>query len=83
MAATIAAVAEAHDASVVIVGSRGRSGVRSTPLGSVTYGLLHATRRPILIARRRAIRQLERLGHKVTRSNHSWRRPDPTSTFIF
>jgi len=62
MAATIASVAEAHDASVVIVGSRGRSGVRSTILGSVTYGLLHATRRPILIARRRAIRQLERLG---------------------
>ena len=51
MAATITAVADAHDASVVVVGSRGRSAVRSTILGSVTYGLLHATRRPILIAR--------------------------------
>lgn len=51
VAATIAAVADAHDASVVVVGSRGRSAVRSTILGSVTYGLLHATRRPILVAR--------------------------------
>ena len=49
--ATITAVADAHDASVVAVGSRGRSAIRSTILGSVTYGLLHATQRPILVAR--------------------------------
>lgn len=50
-AATIAAVADAHDAAVVVVGSRGHSTVRSTFLGSVTYGLLHATRRPVLVVR--------------------------------
>jgi nucleotide-binding universal stress UspA family protein len=51
IAATIAAVAEEHNASVVVVGSRGRSAVRSTVVGSVTYGLLHAVRRPVLVAR--------------------------------
>jgi nucleotide-binding universal stress UspA family protein len=51
VAATIAAVAEEHNASVVVVGSRGRSAVRSTVVGSVTYGLLHAVRRPVLVAR--------------------------------
>jgi nucleotide-binding universal stress UspA family protein len=51
VATTIMAVAADHDASVVVVGSRGRSAVRSTVVGSVTYGVLHATRRPVLIAR--------------------------------
>jgi nucleotide-binding universal stress UspA family protein len=51
VAATITAVADEHDASVVVVGSRGRSAVRSTVVGSVTYGVLHGTRRPVLIAR--------------------------------
>ena len=50
-AATIAAVADAHDTAVVVVGSRGHSAVRSTFLGSVTYGLLHATRHPVLVVR--------------------------------
>ena len=50
-AATILTVADEHDASLVVVGSRGHSAVRSTILGSVTYGLLHATRRPTLVAR--------------------------------
>jgi nucleotide-binding universal stress UspA family protein len=51
VAAMITAVAAEHDASVVVVGSRGRSAVRSTVVGSVTYGVLHGTRRPVLIAR--------------------------------
>ena len=51
VAATITAVAADHDASVVVVGSRGRSAVRSTVVGSVTYGVLHATRCPVLVAR--------------------------------
>jgi nucleotide-binding universal stress UspA family protein len=51
VAATITAVAAEHDASVVVVGSRGRSAVRSTVVGSVTYGVLHGTRRPVLVAR--------------------------------
>jgi nucleotide-binding universal stress UspA family protein len=51
VAATITAVADKRDASVVVVGSRGRSAVRSTVLGSVTYGVLHGIRRPVLVAR--------------------------------
>jgi nucleotide-binding universal stress UspA family protein len=51
VAATITAVAADRDASVVVVGSRGRSAVRSTVVGSVTYGVLHATRCPVLVAR--------------------------------
>jgi nucleotide-binding universal stress UspA family protein len=51
VAAMITAVAAEHDASVVVVGSRGQSAVRSTVVGSVTYGVLHGTRRPVLVAR--------------------------------
>jgi nucleotide-binding universal stress UspA family protein len=51
VAATITAVAAEYDASVVVVGSRGRSAVRSTVVGSVTYGVLHGVGRPVLVAR--------------------------------
>jgi nucleotide-binding universal stress UspA family protein len=50
-AATITAVADEHNASVFVVGSRGRSAVRSAVVGSVTYGVLHQARRPVLVAR--------------------------------
>jgi nucleotide-binding universal stress UspA family protein len=51
VATTITAVADEHNASVVVVASRGRSAVRSTVVGSVTYGVLHRARRPVLVAR--------------------------------
>jgi nucleotide-binding universal stress UspA family protein len=51
VAATITAVADDHSAGVVVVGSRGRSAVRSTVVGSVTYGVLQGGRRPVLVAR--------------------------------
>ena len=38
------------DASVVVVGARGRSGVRSALLGSVSNGVMHHSRRPVLVA---------------------------------
>jgi nucleotide-binding universal stress UspA family protein len=44
-------VAEEHDASAIVVGSRGLSGVGSFVLGSVSGGVLHHTHRPVLVIR--------------------------------
>ncbi len=41
--------AEEKDAAVVVLGSRGRSGLESALLGSVSYGMVHHSRRPVLI----------------------------------
>jgi len=42
-------VADEQDASVIVVGSRGRSAVRSAVLGSVSYGVVHHSTRPVLV----------------------------------
>lgn len=41
--------ADDEDAAVLVLGSRGRSGLTSAVLGSVSYGVLHASKRPVLI----------------------------------
>jgi nucleotide-binding universal stress UspA family protein len=46
---TIVDVAEELDATLIVTGSRGLSGVRSLLLGSVSNRVLHHTRRPVLI----------------------------------
>lgn len=43
------AEADAIDAAVVVIGSRGQGAVKSALLGSVSSGLLHHTRRPVLV----------------------------------
>jgi nucleotide-binding universal stress UspA family protein len=48
---TIIEAAEEHDAAAVVVGSRGRSGIRSALLGSVSTGVVHHCRRPVLVGR--------------------------------
>ena len=45
----VLAVADEHDASLVVVGSRGRSAIRSAVLGSVSYGIVHHSTRPVLV----------------------------------
>jgi nucleotide-binding universal stress UspA family protein len=40
-----------HDAAVLVVGSRGRSGFASAALGSVSLGVIHHTRRPVLVVK--------------------------------
>ncbi len=45
----IVQLAEDRDARVVVVGSRGRSGVRSSLLGSVSSGVVHHSGRPVLV----------------------------------
>jgi nucleotide-binding universal stress UspA family protein len=41
--------AEEHDASAIVVGSRGLSGIKSLLLGSVSSGIVHHALRPTLV----------------------------------
>ena len=43
--------ADELDASAVVLGSRGRSAMAAAVLGSVSTGVLHRTRRPVLVVR--------------------------------
>jgi len=46
---TILAVADEIDAGVIVLGSRGLSGIKSALLGSVSQALVHHAERPVLI----------------------------------
>src|SRR5512132_831498 len=46
---TLLAKADAIDATVVVIGSRGQGAVKSALFGSVSSGLLHHTRRPVFV----------------------------------
>jgi nucleotide-binding universal stress UspA family protein len=48
----VEAAAEEHGADGIVVGSRGLSGVKSILLGSVSNGVVHHARRPVLVVRR-------------------------------
>lgn len=48
---TLHDTAEHHDVSVILVGSQGKGVVKSATVGSVSLGLLHLTRRPLLLDR--------------------------------
>jgi nucleotide-binding universal stress UspA family protein len=45
------ACADEIDAAAIVLGSRGRSPVAAAVLGSVSTGVLHHTRRPVLVCR--------------------------------
>ena len=51
VAETLAGVAEDRDAAAIVVGSRGLGRVKSRILGSTSQGLLHHTRRPVVVVR--------------------------------
>ena len=48
---TIVGIADAKDADLIVVGSRGRGPVTAALLGSVSRGVLHHAKRPVLIVR--------------------------------
>jgi nucleotide-binding universal stress UspA family protein len=43
--------ARAHDAGVIVVGSRGRSGMTGLVLGSTAHKVIHFSDRPVLVVR--------------------------------
>jgi nucleotide-binding universal stress UspA family protein len=49
--ATLDNLGEEHDVAAVVVGSRGRSELHAFLLGSVTHGLVHHSRRPVVVVR--------------------------------
>jgi nucleotide-binding universal stress UspA family protein len=48
----IVAYADSVDSDLIVVGSHGRGGIASAVLGSVSRGVLHEARRPVLVVRR-------------------------------
>lgn len=55
VAETIVRIAKEEDASLIIVGARGKGLVRRVLLGSVSKGVLQGTRRDVLILRNRVV----------------------------
>ena len=47
--ASLIAAADEHDAQAIVIGSHGRSGLRSTVLGSVSNAIVHHCRRPVVV----------------------------------
>src|SRR5262245_7434477 len=54
---SIAAYADSIDADLIVVGSRGHGSIASALIGSVSLGVLHETRRPVLIVRAAPVAQ--------------------------
>jgi nucleotide-binding universal stress UspA family protein len=51
IAETLAGVADERDAAAVVIGTRGLGRVKSALLGSTSRGLMHHTKRPVVVVR--------------------------------
>jgi nucleotide-binding universal stress UspA family protein len=56
----IVSCADSIEADLIVVGSRGLGRIKTALLGSVSRGLLHETRRPVLVVRGTAAREATR-----------------------
>jgi nucleotide-binding universal stress UspA family protein len=68
---TITATADAQDAGVIVLGSRGLTGLRSLLIGSVSNAVMHHTQRPTLLVHRDSDRDDQEAGTKRDPVVHS------------
>ncbi|HVU29155.1 MAG TPA: universal stress protein [Sphingomicrobium sp.] len=65
---TIIETAERRQAAIVVMGSRGLTGLRSMLLGSVSSAVVHHARRPILVIHRNSVDSTSHQLHALDRS---------------